>query len=138
MNNLKINKVDPVDKSLLISRLKSILPSEFILHQTEDLHPYECDGLSAYKNLPLMVVLPNESNQVQAILKLCYELDVPVVARGAGTGLSGGALPLSNGVLLSLAKFKEIIDIDPVQRIARVQPGVRNLAISDDCLHHRW
>ncbi|MCW9048337.1 MAG: FAD-binding protein [Gammaproteobacteria bacterium] len=121
----------PIDKSQLISKLESILPSTSILHQTEDLHPYECDGLSAYRNLPLAVVLPNEIEQVQSILKICNELDVPVVARGAGTGLSGGALPLSDGILLSLAKFKEIIDIDPVQRVARVQPGVRNLAISD-------
>jgi len=121
----------PIDKSQLISRLESILPSDSVLHQTEDLHPYECDGLSAYRNLPLAVVLPNEINQVQAILKVCNELNVPVVARGAGTGLSGGALPLSDGILLSLTKFKDIIDIDPVQRVARVQPGVRNLAISE-------
>ncbi|MCW8935506.1 MAG: glycolate oxidase subunit GlcD [Gammaproteobacteria bacterium] len=121
----------PIDKSQLISRLENILPSASVLHQKEDLHPYECDGLSAYRNLPLAVVLPNEIEQVQAILKVCNELDVPVVARGAGTGLSGGALPLSDGILLSLAKFKEIIDIDPVQRVARVQPGVRNLAISE-------
>jgi len=121
----------PINKTQLVSRLENILPIDSILHQTEDLHPYECDGLSAYRNLPLAVVLPNEINQVQAILKLCYELDIPVVARGAGTGLSGGALPLSDGILLSLAKFKDITEIDPVQRIARVQPGVRNLAISE-------
>jgi len=121
----------PINKTQLVSRLENILPTNSILHQTEDLHPYECDGLSAYRNLPLAVVLPNEINQVQAILKLCYELNVPVVARGAGTGLSGGALPLSDGILLSLAKFKDITEIDPVQRIARVQPGVRNLAISE-------
>ncbi|RDH80738.1 MAG: FAD-binding oxidoreductase [endosymbiont of Galathealinum brachiosum] len=120
-----------IDKTLLISRLEYILPADSVLHQAEDLHPFECDGLSAYRNLPLAVVLPDRIEQVQAILKLCHELNVPVVARGAGTGLSGGALPLSDGILLSLAKFKDIIDIDPVQRIARVQPGVRNLAISE-------
>ncbi len=120
-----------IDKAPLISRLQNILPADSILHQAEDLHPYECDGLSAYRNLPLAVVLPNEIKQVQAILKLCSELNVPVVARGAGTGLSGGALPHSNGILLSLAKFKQIIEIDPVECIARVQPGVRNLAISE-------
>ena len=86
-----------IDKSQLINRLQSILPSECVLHQTEDLYPYECDGLSAYKNLPLAVVLPNSIEQVQSIIKLCYELNVPVVARGAGTGLSGGALPHSDG-----------------------------------------
>ncbi len=119
-----------IDKPLLISRLQYILPAASVLHQQEDLHPYECDGLSAYRNLPLAVVLPTTTEQVQAILKLCHELDVPVVARGAGTGLSGGALPLSDGILLSLAKFKDIIHVDPVQCVARVQPGVRNLAIS--------
>ncbi len=119
-----------IDKNQLISRLQYILPTDCVLHQPEDLHPYECDGLSAYRNIPLAVVLPNQIEQVQAILKLCHELNVPVVARGAGTGLSGGALPLPDGILLSLAKFKEIIDIDPLQRVARVQPGVRNLSIS--------
>jgi len=118
------------DKYSLIRRLQLILPRDAVLHQTEDLRPYECDGLSAYRNLPMVVALPNNIEQVQAILKLCYELEVPVVARGAGTGLSGGALPHSDGVLLSLAKFKDILNIDPVQRIAVVQPGVRNLSIS--------
>ncbi len=120
-----------IDKNLLVSRLQFIVPAESVLHQKEDLHPYECDGLSAYRNIPLAVVLPTTAEQVQAILKLCYELNVPVVARGAGTGLSGGALPLSDGIILSLAKFKNIVDIDPVQCVARVQPGVRNLAISE-------
>jgi len=126
----------PVDKTHLISRLQYILPAASVLHQKEDLRPYECDGLSAYRNLPLAVVLPEKTEQVQAILKLCFELEVPVVARGAGTGLSGGALPLPNGILLSLAKFKDIIDIDPVQCVARVQPGVRNLAISQAVEHY--
>jgi len=120
-----------IDKNKLISQLEYILPAESVLHQSEDLHPYECDGLSAYRDIPLAVALPQTIEQVQHILKLCHELNVPVVARGAGTGLSGGALPISNGILLSLAKFKNIIDIDPVQRIAHVQPGVRNLAISE-------
>ncbi len=120
-----------IDKNKLISQLEYILPTESVLHHREDLRPYECDGLSAYRDIPLAVALPQTIEQVQRILKLCHELNVPVVARGAGTGLSGGALPLANGILLSLAKFKNIIDIDPVQRIARVQPGVRNLAISD-------
>ena len=118
------------DKQSLIRRLQHILPRDAVLHLNEDLHPYECDGLTAYRNLPLVVALPDNIEQVQAILKLCYELEVPVVARGAGTGLSGGALPHSDGVLLSLAKFKDILHIDPVQRTAVVQPGVRNLAIS--------
>ena len=119
------------DPQSLIHRLQLILPPEAVLHQAEDLRPYECDGLSAYRQLPLVVALPETIEQVQAIMRLCDELNVPVVARGAGTGLSGGALPHNDGVLLSLAKFHKILDIDPVERIAVVQPGVRNLAISD-------
>ena len=109
----------------------SIVSSDSVLFEQEDLKPYECDGLSAYRALPLVVVLPETIEQVQKILTLCHKSHVPVVARGAGTGLSGGALPHEKGVLLSLAKFKNIIDIDPKRRIARVQPGVRNLAISE-------
>lgn len=124
------------DKKSLLSELFKILPSDAILHEAEDMHPYECDGLSAYKHLPMIVLLPETTEQVQTILRLCYEREVPVVARGAGTGLSGGALPLDNGILLSLAKFKDIINIDSNNRVARVQPGVRNLAISQACAEY--
>ena len=115
----------------LVNNLRSFLPSEAVLYETEDLRPYECDGLSAYRQLPLMVVLPQSEEQIIKILQLCYATKTPVVARGAGTGLSGGALPHAEGVLLSLAKLKQIIEIDPLARTARVQPGVRNLAISE-------
>ncbi|MCW9015034.1 MAG: FAD-binding protein [Gammaproteobacteria bacterium] len=124
------NNMQSGNKVSLLKELLKFLPEDAVLHQAEDLHPYECDGLSAYRHLPMIVVLPDTVDQVQSILRLCYERKVPVVARGAGTGLSGGALPLDNGVLLSLAKFKDIINIDAKRRIARVQPGVRNLAIS--------
>ncbi|HQT27575.1 MAG TPA: FAD-binding protein, partial [Burkholderiales bacterium] len=96
----------------------------------EALRPYECDGLSVYRRLPLTVVLPDKVEEVQAIARLCSELDIPLVARGAGTGLSGGALPLEDGVLLSLARLNRILEIDPENAMATVQPGVRNLAIS--------
>jgi glycolate oxidase len=119
-----------MDKSRLIALLKNILADDSVLFEAEDLYPYECDGLSAYKKLPMIVVLPDAIHQVQEILKLCSQYNIPVVARGAGTGLSGGALPLENGILLSLTKFKKIIEINADRRIARVQPGVRNLAIS--------
>jgi glycolate oxidase len=111
--------------------LRKIVPGDSVLCEQEDLKPYECDGLSAYRAIPLVVVLPDNTGQVQKILSLCHQYHVPVVARGAGTGLSGGALPHEKGVLLSLAKFKNIIDFDPKRRIARVQPGVRNLSISE-------
>ncbi len=119
-----------ITSNLLIDALRKIVASDSVLFEREDLKPYECDGLSAYRAIPLVVVLPETIEQVQRILALCHEYRVPVVARGAGTGLSGGALPHEQGVLLSLAKFKNIIHIDPRRRIARVQPGVRNLAIS--------
>ena len=118
-------------RAVLATALRQILPADAVLTQEEDLRPYECDGLSAYHRVPLMVAMPETIEQVRTILQLCYQHKVPVVARGAGTGLSGGALPLANGVLLSLAKFNRILDIDPINRTARVEPGVRNLAISE-------
>ena len=120
----------------LVAGLLAILPETFVLYAAEDLHPYECDGLSAYRQLPLAVALPGQVEEVQAILRLCHRLGVPVVARGAGTGLSGGALPHGDGLLLSLARLKSILHIDPLARTARVQPGVRNLAISEAARPH--
>ena len=113
------------------ARLARALPREAVLGATEDTRPYECDGLSAYRQLPMIVALPANEEEVRAVLRICHELRVPVVARGAGTGLSGGALPLGDGVLLSLSKMMRIISVDPLARTARVQPGVRNLAISE-------
>jgi glycolate oxidase len=123
-------EIPTVDKAKLLQRLQEILPGQALLSEAEDLRPYECDGLSAYRRLPMLVTLPETIEQVQAILRICHELQVPVVARGAGTGLSGGALPHEQGLLLSLAKFNRILEINPQRRTARVQPGVRNLAIS--------
>ena len=112
------------------------MPRESVLTDEEDKRPYECDGLSAYRKLPWIVVLPETVEQVGRILKLCSAQNISVVARGAGTGLSGGALPLSDGVLLSLTKFSRILEIDPENRTATVQPGVRNLAISEAVAPH--
>ena len=125
---------DSVDRAAFIAALE--LPARCILSDEAELRPYECDGLSAYRRLPWLVVLPETIEQVQSVLACCHRHRVPVVARGAGTGLSGGALPLANGVLLSLAKFTDIIDIDIHNRLARVQPGVRNLAISEAVAEH--
>ena len=119
------------DAKNLARELRRIVPEYAVLLEEEELRPYECDGLSAYRELPLLVVLPETTKQVQEIMRLCHQRKVPVVARGAGTGLSGGALPLTNGVLLSLAKFNRILNIDPINRTAHVQPGVRNLAVSE-------
>jgi glycolate oxidase len=115
----------------LVRELRRFLPEDSVLEQEEELHPYECDGLTAYRQLPLLVVLPRTLGEVQRIMRLCNDRDVPVVARGAGTGLSGGALPHPEGVVLNLARFNRILDIDQAARTARVQPGVRNLAISE-------
>ena len=115
----------------LTDRFRSFLPREAVLFEAEDLRPYECDGLSAYRQLPGAVVLPQTEEQIVKILQLCHATRTPLVARGAGTGLSGGALPHAQGVLMSLAKLNKIIAIDPLARTARVQPGVRNLAISE-------
>ncbi|MEJ2653553.1 MAG: FAD-binding protein, partial [Gammaproteobacteria bacterium] len=119
------------DKGVLLAALANVLPAAALLHEEEDLRPYECDGLSAYRCLPLAVVLPLTVEQVQAVMRLCHLHQVPVIARGAGTGLSGGALPRSDAVVLSLARFNAIVSIDPINRTARVQPGVRNLAVSE-------
>ena len=121
----------PAKRAALLKELRAFLPADSVLEQEEELRPYECDGLSAYRQLPLLVVLPRTVEEVQRIMRLCRAREVPVVARGAGTGLSGGALPLADGVLLSLARFNRILGIDPINRTARVQPGVRNLAISE-------
>jgi glycolate oxidase len=119
------------NNAALIRALSKILPPESLLVDAEDLRPFECDGLAVYRQLPMVVALPETIAQVQSIMKLCHAQQIPVVARGAGTGLSGGALPLADGVLLSLAKFKNILHIDPDNAMATVQPGVRNLAISE-------
>ena len=120
----------------VVKALQAVLPSHALLWNNEDTTPYECDGLTAYRQRPLVVVLPETYAQVQAVLKTCYALEVPVVARGAGTGLSGGAMPHALGVTLSLAKFNKILKMDPVSRTAVVQGGVRNLAISEAAAQH--
>ena len=130
INQTSQDKAFRGERQALVSALGAALPSQAILSKEEDLTPYECDGLSAYRSTPFVVVLPSSVEEVQHILRICLRLDTPVVVRGAGTGLSGGALPHKRGVLLSLAKFNRILDIDPNNRSARVEPGVRNLAIS--------
>ena len=118
-------------KRQLIAALRAVLASDALLSDNEAMRPYECDGLSAYRRMPMLVVLPDSVEQVCRIMAICHEFEVPVVTRGAGTGLSAGALPNEHGVLLGLARLNRILDIDPMNRTARVQPGVRNLAISE-------
>ena len=123
-------------QSEVVAALQRELPAHALLWHGEDTTPYECDGLTAYRQRPLVVALPETEAQVAAVLKACHRLGVPVVARGAGTGLSGGALPHALGVTLSLARFNRILEVDPASRTATVQCGVRNLAISEAAAPH--
>ena len=116
--------------------LREFLPARAVLFDEEDTRPYECDGLTAYRQLPMVVALPETEEQVRRTLQVCSSMNVPVVPRGAGTGLSGGALPLGDGVLLSMAKFMRVLRVDARARIAVVQPGVRNAAISEVAAPH--
>jgi glycolate oxidase len=115
----------------VVAGLREVLLAHCLLWQSEDTVPYECDGLTAYREQPLVVALPETEGQVADVLRTCHRLGVPVVARGAGTGLSGGAMPHALGVTLSLAKFNKIVKVDALARTATVQCGVRNLAISE-------
>ena len=115
----------------VVRALLAVLPQDAVLYTPEDTTPYECDGLTAYRQRPLAVCLPESEQEVQAVLRTCKQLQVPVVARGAGTGLSGGAMPHEMGVTLSMARFNKIVSVDARSRTAVVQCGVRNLAISE-------
>ncbi|MBC7779832.1 MAG: FAD-binding protein [Proteobacteria bacterium] len=123
-------------REMLLARLRAVLPAESVLHTDEAQRPYECDGLTMFRTLPLATVLPSTEAQVVAVVGLCRDAGIPIVPRGAGTGLSGGATPHAQGVLLSTAKMNRILAVDPTARVARVQPGVRNLAISEAALTH--
>src|SRR5579862_1060171 len=118
-------------KSAVVAALRAVLPADCVLSQDEELRPYECDGLTAFRQVPMAVVLPHIEAQICEIVMACRRLDVPIVARGSGTGLSGGAMPHGSGVILSLARMNKILELDPVARTARVQPGVRNLQVSE-------
>lgn len=119
----------------LISQLLDVLPGSCVISDPSSMKPYECDGLSAYRQMPRVVVLPETVEQVQAVMKLCQQTRTPIVPRGAGTSLCGGAMPHKDGVVLSLAKLNRILHIDEQNRTARLQAGVRNLAVSKAVEH---
>ncbi len=123
-------------QSKVVSALSDVVPLHALLWHNEHTTPYECDGLTAYRARPLVVVLPETEAQVAAVMRCCHDLNVPLVARGAGTGLSGGAMPHTEGVTLSLAKFNRIKQINPEARTATLECGVRNLAISEAAARH--
>jgi glycolate oxidase len=114
----------------IIGALRKIVPGEGVIAEEEELRAYECDGLTAYRQLPMIVVLPETVQQVSDILKYCHGTGIKIVPRGAGTSLSGGALPLEDGITLGLGKFSRILDIDYANRCVTAQPGVTNLAIT--------
>src|SRR6266511_648898 len=136
----------------IVAALRAIVPGEGVIAAEREMRPYEADGLTAYRQLPMVVVLPDTTEQVTRVLAFCHAEGIKVVPRGAGTSLSGGALPLADGVLLGMAKFNRIREIDFANRVAVVEPGVTNLAVSEavehagfyyapdpssHCLHHR-
>jgi len=130
-----VGRVDVERQRSVVDALRTFLPDHCLLWREEDTRPYECDGLTIYRQLPMVVALPETEDEVARIVRICHQQQVPIVPRGAGTGLSGGALPHGRGVLLSLAKFNRILKVDPLARTALVQPGVRNLAISEAVAH---
>ncbi len=126
-----MKRVERPETQQLAKMFRQFISPQFVISDAETQKPYECDGLSMYCEMPLLVVLPETVEQIQQVMKICHQYQIPVVARGAGTGLCAGAMPNPDAVLLSLAKLNQIVDIDPQSRTARVQPGVRNLAISE-------
>ncbi len=134
-------RMPPADKAVLsrreeiVAALRSIVPGEGVIAGEREMRPFESDGLTAYKQLPLVVVLPSTTQQVAQVLRYCHDHGIKVVPRGAGTSLSGGALPLEDGVLLGMSKFSRIREIDFDNRVAVVEPGVTNLGISNAVAH---
>src|SRR5215210_3975160 len=122
-------------RSEIVAALRAIVPGEGVIDDLDGMRPYECDALSAYRQMPLVVVLPETVAQVSAILRYCQDNKVKVVPRGAGTSLSGGSMPVGDAILLGLGKFNRVLEIDYANRCARVQPGVTNLAISQAVAH---
>src|SRR5581483_11646669 len=119
----------------IVAALQRIVPGEGVIASEAGMRPYESDGLTAYRQLPMVVVLPETTAQVAEVLRYCHDHGIRVVPRGAGTSLSGGALPLGDGVLLGMSKFKRIREIDFENRVAVVEPGVTNLAVSQAVEH---
>ncbi|MBZ0146253.1 MAG: FAD-binding protein, partial [Pseudorhodoplanes sp.] len=117
-------------RAQIVAALRAIVPGEGVIDSEREMRPFESDGLTAYKQLPMVVVLPSTTQQVSQVLRYCYDNKIKVVPRGAGTSLSGGALPLGDGVLLGMAKFSRIKEIDYINRVAVVEPGVTNLGVT--------
>ena len=128
--NIAATGIDFIRQTEVAGRLRRLLPADAVLHAEEDTRSYECDGLTAYRQLPMVVALPSNEDEVRQVLAACHELKAPVVARGAGTGLSGGALADGDAVLIVLTRLNRILKIDPRNRLAVVEPGVVNVRLS--------
>ncbi|MFQ5973595.1 MAG: FAD-binding protein, partial [Alphaproteobacteria bacterium] len=122
----------------IIRAMRAIVPGEGVIADEIELRAYETDGLTAYRQLPMIVVLPDSTEQVSRILRFCHENNVKIVPRGAGTSLSGGALPLADAITLGLSKLNRILEIDLENRCVVAQPGVTNLAITDAVSHRGY
>src|SRR5260221_12541500 len=132
------NQALPARRGEIVAALSAIVPGEGVISAERAMRPFESDGLTAYKQLPMVVVLPETTDQVAKVLRYCHDHGIRVVPRGAGTSLSGGALPLVDGVLLGMGKFNRIREIDFANRVAGVEPGVTNLAISNAVEHESF
>src|SRR5690349_16747845 len=134
-------QMPPLDEEILrrraeiVAALRAIVPGEGVIDDVDGMRPFECDALSAYRQMPLVVVLPETVDQVSAILRYCQDHKVKVVPRGAGTSLSGGSMPVGDAILLGMAKFNRILEVDYPNRCARVQPGVTNLGVTNAVQH---
>src|SRR5229473_3342649 len=138
LQGMQMPALDPdilARRAEIVAALKAIVPGEGVIDDLDGMRPYECDALSAYRQMPLVVVLPESVAQVSSILRYCQDNKVKVVPRGAGTSLSGGAMPVGDAILLGLGKFNRVLEIDYANRCARVQPGVTNLGISKAVEH---
>ena len=122
-------------RSEIVAALRAIVPGEGVIDDLDGMRPYECDALSAYRQMPMVVVLPETAAQVAAILRYCQDHKVKVVPRGGGTSLSGGSMPIGDGILLAMGKFNRVLEIDYANRCARVQPGVTNLGVTKAVEH---
>ena len=118
-------------KDLIISRLREVLPYDAVIHGDNELRAYECDGLTAYRCPPLAAVLPSSTEEIVAVVRICSDMGVPVVPRGSGTSLAGGALPTADSVVLGVSKMNQVLEIDYDNRYIRVQAGITNLGVTD-------
>ena len=119
-------------KPQIVAALQAVLPADAVISDPTETRAYECDALTAYRCPPLAVVLPRTTEEVAAAMRICHDMGVPVVPRGAGTSLAGGALPTADSVVIATLRLREVLEIDTRNRFVRVQTGVTNLSVSGE------